>query len=334
MAELPTDDPRTCRQLVGHDAAWAQFLSVIRTGRLHHAWLLTGPEGVGKATMAFMMARALLGAMDHDSPVGRRVAAGTHADLLVIARSVNEKSRKKTKKGASPPLRREIVADDVRPIGTFLHRTAAEGGWRVVIVDGADYMNRTAANAILKILEEPPERAILILTAAMPGRLLPTIRSRCRVLSLSALDGAAMRTVLASLPDAPPTEQLEAILALAHGAPGRAVELLRAGGVELAGLVANVMAGGVDQERAYDLAAGVLAQENGFCVFFDLLCDAISDRACDLARNTATPHAGDLRPARMALLWQDMVRLRAETEQFNLDKQQALLTALARVSEI
>ncbi|MDT8872433.1 hypothetical protein RAA17_17930 [Komagataeibacter rhaeticus] len=96
------------------------------------------------------------------------------------------------------------MADDIRPIGTFLHRTAAEGGWRVVIVDGADYMNRTAANAILKILEEPPERAILILTAAMPGRLLPTIRSRCRVLNLAPMDNAAMHAVLSAMPDAPP----------------------------------------------------------------------------------------------------------------------------------
>ncbi|MDT8872434.1 hypothetical protein RAA17_17935 [Komagataeibacter rhaeticus] len=97
------EDPRTCRQLVGHDAAWARFLSVIRSGRLHHAWLLTGPEGVGKATMAFMMARTLLGARDHASAVGRRVSAGTHADLLVIARGVNEKSRKKGRRAPRRP---------------------------------------------------------------------------------------------------------------------------------------------------------------------------------------------------------------------------------------
>ena len=327
------DDPRTCRRLVGHDGAWAEFLSVIRTGRLHHAWLLTGPEGIGKATMAFMMARTLLGAEDHGSPVGRRVSMGTHADLLVIARGVNEKGRKKGGKGGSPALRREIVADDIRPIGTFLHRTAAEGGWRVVIVDGADYMNRTAANAILKILEEPPERAILILTAAMPGRLLPTIRSRCRVLNLPPLDDAAMRAVLSAMPDAPPPDRLDAIVPLAHGAPGRALDLLHEGGEQLAGLVEQVMTGQGDAAADYDTAARVLAEENGFSVFFDLLCDAISGRARDLARNMAAPRDGDLRPARLALLWQDMARLRAETEQFNLDKQQALLTALARVSE-
>ncbi|GBQ65688.1 DNA polymerase III subunit delta' [Komagataeibacter swingsii] len=316
-------DPRACRRLLGHDAAWQEFLSVIRTGRLHHAWLLTGPEGIGKATMAFMMARTLLGAQDHDSPVGRRVTAGTHADLLVIARGMDEKRHR---------LRREIVGDDIRPISAFLRRTAAEGGWRVVIVDGAEYMNRTAANAILKILEEPPERAILILTTSVPGRLLPTIRSRCRVLALSPLDDAAMRAVLADMESAPAPDQVARILPLAHGAPGRAGDLLAGNAAELAALVAGVMDGTVGEQAGYDIAEQVTRRENGFSVFFDLLCDAISDRTRSLALDAGRAGAGDPHPARLALLWQDMVRLRAETERFNLDKQQALLTALARVS--
>ncbi|NVN37147.1 DNA polymerase III subunit delta' [Komagataeibacter swingsii] len=316
-------DPRACRRLLGHDAAWQEFLSVIRTGRLHHAWLLTGPEGIGKATMAFMMARTLLGAQDHDSPVGRRVTAGTHADLLVIARGMDEKRHR---------LRREIVGDDIRPISAFLRRTAAEGGWRVVIVDGAEYMNRTAANAILKILEEPPERAILILTTSVPGRLLPTIRSRCRVLALSPLDDAAMRAVLADMESAPAPDLVARILPLAHGAPGRAGDLLAGNAAELAEIVDGVMDGTVGEEAGYDIAEQVTRRENGFSVFFDLLCDAISDRTRNLALDAERARAGDPHPARLALLWQDMVRLRAETERFNLDKQQALLTALARVS--
>ncbi|RFD20434.1 DNA polymerase III subunit delta' [Komagataeibacter melaceti] len=317
-------DPRTCRQLFGHDAAWREFLAVIRTGRLHHAWLLTGPEGIGKATMAFMMARVLLAAEDHDSPVGRRVSAGTHADLLVIARGMDEKRHR---------LRREIVGDDIRPISAFLRRTAAEGGWRVVIVDGAEYMNRTAANAILKILEEPPERAILILTTSVPGRLLPTIRSRCRVLGLGALDDATMRAVLSHMPEAPDAGTMDSIIAMARGAPGKARELLDGDGAGVARLVARVMNGDAGEAGGYDIAEQVTRRENGFSVFFDLLCNAISEKTRDLARDAAVMRERDLRPARLALLWQDMVRLRAETEQFNLDRQQAVLTALARVSE-
>lgn len=318
------DDPRACRRLIGHDAAWQEFLAVIRSGRLHHAWLLTGPEGIGKTTMAFMMARVLLGAEDHDSAVGRRVTAGTHADLLVVARGMDDRRHRQ---------RREIVGDDVRPISAFLRRTAAEGGWRVVIVDGAEYMNRTAANAILKILEEPPERAILILTCSVPGRLLPTIRSRCRVLGLSPLDDAAMRTVFTKGANGPDADRLASILPQARGAPGRALALLDGEGDVLAGLVARVMEGEGDEAAGYDIAEQVTKRENGFSVFFDLLCNAISEKTRALACNSGPARMSDLRPARLALLWQEMVRLRAETEQFNLDKQQAVLTALARVSE-
>ncbi|PYD75867.1 DNA polymerase III subunit delta' [Novacetimonas pomaceti] len=318
--------PRERTQLHGHEAAWRQFESVMRSGRLHHAWLLTGAEGIGKATMAFMMARALLDALDHDSPVGRRVSAGTHADLLVVARAMDEKNHR---------LRREIVGDDVRPIGAFLRRTAAEGGWRVVIVDGAEYMNRTASNAILKILEEPPRGAILILTCAAPGRLLPTIRSRCRTLDLGPLPPQALRDILHDVVEEEQRHDIAKVIPLAHGSAGRALSLLRRNGVKLSALVDEVMAGGTEDMDAYRIAGSIAEAENGFSVFFDLLCDAISTRTRELLRQPR--HEGpvrDRRPEHMARVWQDLVRLRAETENFNLDKQQALLTALARVNAI
>ncbi|POF64173.1 DNA polymerase III subunit delta' [Novacetimonas maltaceti] len=319
--------PRERTRLHGHEAAWQQFISVMRSGRLHHAWLLTGVEGIGKTTMAFMMARALLNAQDHDSPVGRRITAGTHADLLVVGRGVDEKTRRP---------RREIVGDDVRPIGAFLRRTAAEGGWRVVIVDGAEYMNRTAANAILKILEEPPTGAILILTCAAPGRLLPTIRSRCRTLDLAPLSPREVRAVLMDIvADGYGAEDIDNVIALAHGSAGRALSLLQKDATKLSALVEQVMRGAARGTEAYRIAGSILESENGFSVFFDLLCDAISTGTRELLG--APSHEGqprDTRPERMAGAWQDLVRLRAETENFNLDKQQALLSALARVNAI
>ncbi|MCE2577496.1 DNA polymerase III subunit delta' [Komagataeibacter sp. FNDCR1] len=319
--------PRERTRLHGHGAAWQQFVSVMRSGRLHHAWLLTGVEGIGKATMAFMMARALLNAQDHGSAVGRRVTAGTHADLLVVGRSVDEKTRRQ---------RREIVGDDVRPIGAFLRRTAAEGGWRVVIVDGAEYMNRTAANAILKILEEPPTGAILILTCAAPGRLLPTIRSRCRTLDLAPLPPHELRAVLTDIvEDGYGGEDIEKVIALSHGSAGRALSLLQKDALKLYGLVEEVMQGQAHGREAYRIAGRIMESENGFPVFFDLLCDAISVRTRELLNGPW--HEGqprDTRPERMAGAWQDLVRLRAECENFNLDKQQALLSALARVNAI
>ncbi|WP_281649666.1 DNA polymerase III subunit delta' [Novacetimonas hansenii] len=318
--------PRERTRLHGHDAAWQQFASVMRAGRLHHAWLLTGGDGIGKATMAFMMARALLKAHDHDSPVGRRITAGTHADLLVIARGVDDKTRRP---------RREIVGDDVRPIGAFLRRTAAEGGWRVVIVDGAEYMNRTASNAILKILEEPPAGAILILTCAAPGRLLPTIRSRCRTLDLGPLSAHDLHAVLTDVVDDAYRADIENIILLSHGSAGRAISLLHRDGIKLSALVAQVMDGQDGGTDAYRIASSITESENGFSVFFDLLCDAISVRTRELLRAPqGQGQSRDMRPERMADAWQDLVRLRAETENFNLDKQQALLTALARVNAI
>src|SRR5271165_3045369 len=176
MSSAP--EPRANPLLLGHEAAEATLAAALHSGRLHHAWLLTGPAGIGKATLAFRFARRLLAGhggeglqLDSTHPVFRRVAVGAHADLLTVERAFDPKRKRQ---------RTEIVVDDVRRIGGFLHLTPAEGGWRVVVVDGADELNRNAANALLKVLEEPPPRALLLLTAAAPGRLPATIRSRTR----------------------------------------------------------------------------------------------------------------------------------------------------------
>src|SRR5229473_2014413 len=200
----PVAPPRDNPLLLGHEAAEAVLLQAYRSGRLPHAWLLSGPRGIGKATLAFRFARFLFAegaaapglfaappaslAIAPEHPVFRRVASGGHADLLVVERSLDPKRKK---------LRSEIVVDDTRAIAGFLRLTPAEGGWRVVIVDGADMMNRNAANALLKILEEPPQKALLLLVSDNPGRLLPTIRSRCRILALKPLAEAEVREALA-----------------------------------------------------------------------------------------------------------------------------------------
>jgi DNA polymerase-3 subunit delta' len=304
--------------LQGHEAGLDVFRQALERGCLPHAWLITGPPGIGKATFAFALGRLLLGATQADSPAGRRVSAATHADLLVVERGFDEKRQR---------YRSEIVADDVRPINAFLRRTAAEGGWRVVIVDGAEWMNRSAANAVLKILEEPPPATILLLTSSAPGRLLPTIRSRCRKLALEPLDARAMQTVLRSVaPDADPAE-LERVTALAHGAPSRALALLADAHGEIARCVERVCEG-VSALDGYEVAETVLRKEYGFDLFFSLL----SDRLQAAARQAAL--SGSAHGLASARAWETLVRLYGETERFNLDKQEALLEAMTIASQV
>ena len=224
--------PRANPLLLGHEPAETTLLEAMRSGRMHHAWLITGPDGVGKATLAYRFARRLLAgmptdhslALDPQHPVFRRVAAGAHADLLTVERAYDEK-RKRT--------RTQIAVDDVRKISGFMSLTPAEGGWRVAIVDGAEELNQASANALLKILEEPPRRAILLLVCGAPGRLLATIRSRCRRLRLDPLGQDAMERLLAAyLPDRTADERGR-LVTVAEGSPGRALLLAEQEGLAM-----------------------------------------------------------------------------------------------------
>src|SRR5215813_4967550 len=200
-AETPAPTPRANPDFVGHPLAEQALLRAWRSSRLHHAWLLTGPRGIGKATLAFRFTRYVLAGGERGlfaegpdtlevpptAPVFRQVASGGHPDLLTIERGYDEKRDR---------YRTEIVVDDVRELGGFLHLKAAAGGWRVVVIDSVDELNRNAANALLKVLEEPPARALILLVSHAPGRLLPTIRSRCRRLTLGPLDERVMEELL------------------------------------------------------------------------------------------------------------------------------------------
>src|SRR3979411_1676845 len=200
--ELP--HPRETHAFYGHAEAEQKLLADYRSGRIAHAWLIAGPAGIGKATLAYRMARFVLAHpdpgtpavqratslhIDADHPVARRIAAQGHGDLLVLERTVNEKTNK---------LRQDIQVDDVRRTVTFFGSTAGEGGWRGAIVDADDELNREGANALLKILEEPPLRAVLVLVSHSAARVLPTIRSRCRPLALRPLLAAEVTRAAAT----------------------------------------------------------------------------------------------------------------------------------------
>ncbi|WP_225421058.1 DNA polymerase III subunit delta' [Sphingomonas parva] len=213
--------------LYGHDEAIAFFRDSLDGGRLHHAWLLSGPEGIGKALFAAKAAlRVLAGGQGRvdapgldvpDShPAAKLVAAGSHPDLMTLERLPKENS-------SSGELARSITVDQVRGLQRLFATTASLSPWRVVIIDSIDDLERNAANALLKNLEEPPPHSLFLLVSHASERLLPTIRSRCRQLRLSLLDDDAMTSALqAALPEAEPAEIAELRIA-GHGSPGRAL---------------------------------------------------------------------------------------------------------------
>lgn len=236
--------PRANPDLLGQDAAERTLQQAFATGRAAQAWLLTGPKGIGKATLAFRLARFLFkqtdvcsnpaaGAaglfgttpppaapaslfVDPGEPVFRRVASGGHGDLLTVEPAFD------AKRGVR---RTEITVEDVRGIGAFLAATAAEGGWRVVIVDPAEAMNRNAANALLKTLEEPPQGAVIALISHAPGLLPATIRSRCRRLALQPLAPPVLTTLLLRYCREVSASEAPALARLACGSIGAALTL-------------------------------------------------------------------------------------------------------------
>jgi DNA polymerase-3 subunit delta' len=228
--------PRETTRLVGQDTALARAATAIRSGRPPQAWLITGPPGIGKATLAYRIARYLLayGATDKGpadlsvparDPASIQVASASHPGLLVLKRGINPDTGK---------LMTVVSVDEIRKLAGFFGMTSGAGGWRVAIVDTADDMNENAANALLKMLEEPPRRAMLMLLANVPGRLLPTIRSRCRRLDLRPLDEPVIESELAELlPELNPKERAS-LARLSGGSIGMALQLASGDGVALA----------------------------------------------------------------------------------------------------
>jgi DNA polymerase-3 subunit delta' len=323
--------PRSNPDLLGHEVSEKALMDAQTAGRLHHAWLLTGTQGIGKATLAYRFARFLLAgrpsrgslAVDPADPVFRRVAAGTHADLMTIERSMDEKRKR---------MRQEIVVDDVREVSHFLRRTAGEGGWRIVVVDGAEDMNPNAANALLKLLEEPPTGAMLLLTCHAPGLLPPTIRSRCRRLRLAPLAAQTTEALLGRyLPDVEP-EARTRLAALAEGSPGRALALAEGEGPVMAALVARILARPPNAAAALSVADEVGREEGSFSLFMDMLRQTLSTAMRNEARATAAVGAARSLE-RLGGVWQALTRIQDETERFSLDRRQAVLAGLSLMAD-
>ena len=236
-AEAP--HPRMTDVLFGHANAEATLLAAYRDGRVPHAFLFVGPKGIGKASLAYRMARFVLAhpdaaapavreaaslAVDAGHPVAHRIAAQAQGDLLVLERTHNDKG----------VLRQQIAVDDVRRTVSFFGSTAAEGGWRIAIVDALDELNRFGANALLKVLEEPPQRALLLLVSHAAARVPATLRSRCRIVTLRPLAASEVAAALAAATRRPASDpQVVAAAAAADGSVARALTLLEEGALAL-----------------------------------------------------------------------------------------------------
>lgn len=214
------------RRILGQDRAVEQFAGAWASRRLHHAWLLAGPKGVGKASFAKAAARRVLAdaagppsdlpgiATPDDHPMVRLVEAGSHPDMRWLERRVNEKTGN---------LARNISVDQVRELGEFMGMTAALSPWRVAAIDSVDDLETSGANALLKILEEPPANTLFFLVSHAPGRLLPTIRSRCRRLEFQALDDDAMASLLEAQAPNLGTAERSQVISMSFGSAGRAL---------------------------------------------------------------------------------------------------------------
>jgi len=321
--------PREVFDLMGHEAAEEAFEATRARGRLHHAWLLTGPEGAGKATFAYRAARRLLGApadpahgvlgANPDHPVSRQVIARSHPDLFMLERL-----------GEDGKARKVIPVDEARGLSEFFSKSPASAPHRVAIIDAVDDLNANAANAILKTLEEPPPHGVLLMVSHSPGRLLPTIRSRCRRLAFRPLSLEAAAAFVREREDV--TEEAALRLArMAGGAPGRAWALAGANAIAMDDAARALIEGlpRVDEAMALSLADRFRGGEGA--AQFNLLFDRLSERVHGFSAERAGQGVGGL--DRWAQAWETLQRLPREVEALNLDRADALFTALGELRQ-
>jgi DNA polymerase-3 subunit delta' len=334
-SESDVPHPRDVETLFGHAEAEQTLLNAYRSGQIAHAWLIGGAPGVGKATLAYRMARFVLAnpdpastavqtarslAVAADHPTARRISNEAHPDLLVLQRTINEKTGK---------LYQDIIVDEIRRAVPFFGSTAGEGGWRVAIVDSVEELNRSGENSLLKILEEPPPRSLLLLVSNAPGRVLPTIRSRCRMLTLRPLSGRDTAQAVAATSGlaAEEPEVIEAIAA-SNGSVGRALELLDSDTLALRKKITDLLG---QLPRPDPQAMHAVGDALGFsdpaplATFVDLVNDWLSQRL--------EASSDKQRLARVAETWERVNATARDVAEYNLERKPMVFTVFGLLAE-
>lgn len=365
MSEIETKSgPKHTMDVFGHEAAEREFLNAFNAERLHHAWLITGPKGIGKATLAWRFAKFLLtrptdaasgpglfgeelpqeaGSLnvDADNPAVQRILSGGHGGVAIAERTENQKTGK---------LRSDIVIDDIRKLTSFYSQTSSEGGWRVAIVDAADEMNVNASNALLKLLEEPPAKSILFLVAHSPGKLLPTIRSRCRSLNLKVLPEDSVKAVIAARCPSMSSADIDVLARLSGGAPGKAIDLATLGGVELYREMAQHLVGlpRLNVPGIHTLASRLAAPKADaeYRLFTEMLLGWVERLVRQNASGNPVVDVMQGESAEMARisqrtgldrwldLWEKMGRLVSRADAVNLDRKQIIVTMFTSIGAL
>jgi DNA polymerase-3 subunit delta' len=330
-----TPHPRATTLLFGHALAESALLSAYRSGRVPHAFLIAGPPGIGKATLAYRLARFVLAhpdpssrevaratslAVDANHPVSRRIAAQAQPDLLVIERTLNDRG----------VLHKQIQVDDIRKTVAFFGSTAGEGGWRIAIVDAVDELNRSGANALLKILEEPPQRALLLLVSHSAARVPATLRSRCRILNLRPLGEVDVAAALAAATGAEAGDAaIAAAAAAADGAVARAFSFLDEGALELRqqalALLDNLPA--LDAKALHALGEALAGTDPApLAAFLDIVNAWLSQRL--IHGQNALPRLN-----RLAEASQNINRAARDAEIYNLERKPLVFSVFGLLAE-
>jgi DNA polymerase-3 subunit delta' len=335
--DVEAPHPRMTTQLYGHADAERALLDAYRGGRIAHAWLIGGPPGIGKATLAYRMARFVLAnpdpraskvqsaqslALADDDPIVRRVAAQGHSDLLTLERVINEETGK---------LYTVIRVEDVRRSIAFFGSTAGEGGWRVCIVDKADELKfPEASNSLLKVLEEPPARALLLLVSDSPNRLLPTIRSRCRRLSLRPLASVdVVRAACAAIQREPEDPEVIEAAAASDGSVARALTLLAGSAVALRKRVLELLNRLPDTDpRALHALGDALSgtEPQTLAAFTETVNGWLTARLSGSSGNIR-------KAARVAEVWDEVNRAARDVDTYNLDRRPLVFATFGLLAE-